>query len=174
MSGRPWTEHEEGILRFEWGEPIAILSAKLNRTPQSLRHRARILGLHLGKAPGREFLQDAADRTGIDCAQLRRILVSCRVRIYTNPFGAAVRWRSVDPDDVDRAVERWCRLETLQHASRRYGVHVSTVWRALHSSGQRLPPKPAFRRHWRIPVEVVDKAMETRRARSTCAGAASN
>jgi hypothetical protein len=100
-----WTSKQDSILRFEWGSDAAKLAAKLGRTVPAIRFRAQVLGLHLGHASGREYITTAARRTGYSVAQLRKILVAVKVRIYSSPMGVDKRTHSVDYDDVDRAVE---------------------------------------------------------------------
>jgi hypothetical protein len=158
---RRWTEHDDESLSFQWGAPVHELAEKFGRSVVAIRWRARTLGLHLGHAQGHEYITHAAKRCGFSVVQLRRILWAQHVRIYSSPMGDEKRSHSVDPDDVDRAVEMWCKSEPLLVAARRWGVHPQTVRRALQMSGERTPKKPGFRQHWRIPREVIDRAMRT-------------
>jgi hypothetical protein len=88
-----------------------------------------------------------------------------RVRLHTTSQskrgGATVhRWRLVQPDEVDAAVARWCRLETPPTAARRLGVPVATLSQRVRRAGwSGLGCAP--RKTVRLPPEVYDAAMRS-------------
>jgi CO/xanthine dehydrogenase Mo-binding subunit len=70
-------------------------------------------------------------------------------------MGKPGNWRA-DTDDGPRWV--WLATETLAGAARRLGMWPDTLERRLLASGAPLPPKPAGKRHWRIPSETIERA----------------
>lgn len=162
VKNRRWTNIDDQRLRTWWGEPIRKVARELGRSVITVYWRAQVLGLPLGVPQGGEYLTAAAKRCGYAIKTFRKILrwagVKVRRSVTRNPREC---WRGthwVDPDDASDAVARWCRTETPQAAGRRYNTDGETIVRRLVASGLPLPPKPRFKRHWRIESELIDQA----------------
>jgi hypothetical protein len=162
---RAWTAENDAELRDQWGEySLAQLSDRLHRTKAALYYRGQLLGLTSKVPRGFEFLTHAADRTGYCTTQLRQILKWAHVKLRL-AMGRPTKARSrhfhiVDPFDVDQAIANWLRTEPLFTAATRRGVSVAVVERRLQLV-KGVPPKPGKRKHWRVPSELIDKALAT-------------
>lgn len=168
LRNRRWTAEDDRRLALLWGEcSLNEVAKKLDRTPATTYWRAQHAGLPLGCAQGLEYLWAAAVRTGFAVATLRMILkwggVSLRVAM-ARPTGAKRHFHTVDPYDVDQAVKRWLATETLAAAADRHGVDPATLERRLRASGRELPEKPARKKRWRVPSDLVDEVLAERRA----------
>ena len=161
---RRWSAKDNEILRMLWGEEtVAAIAKRLGRTVATTYQHAKEIGLPLGCPQGREYLTTAGARTGYRADQLRRILTWAGVRMLpamSRPWstGPVRHYHTVDPFDVDEAVARWHKTETLEAASRRLGWCAETIHRDLVALGEPLPAKPRNKRHWRIPSELIDRA----------------
>lgn len=180
---RRWTQHDDARLQVLWGvHPIASIARTLGRTPDSIYWRAKQLELGLGCPQGHEYLSAAAARTGYAVAQLRRILAWAHVRIdraSTRPDHDRktkhVTW-VVEPSEVDEAVAAWHQTETLERAAERHVVCSSVLARLLREAAEagekRVPPRPRFRKHWRIPTELVDELLGAYKSKESVRAAA--
>jgi len=161
---RRWTRHDRAVLRDQWSETTLVaLARKLDRTRAAVYQQARLLGLELGCPNGMEYLWYAANREGYSIAGLRTILDRSGVpicRSMSRPTrGKKVRPRHyVDPFLVDEAVSAWCAQETLKEAATRRGLCDKVLAKRLSGVAD-VPKKPARRRHWRIPTEIIDRAL---------------
>jgi len=158
-----WTAKENEKLRMGWGEvPLPELAAQLGRAVDATFRHGVKLGLRAGCPPHREYLQDAADRTGFHRTALRAILRWARVPTLpavTHPSSHPVVRTTVDPFEVDEAIKRWLRMETMEDAARRTGVSSKRLRQAL--SRLACPPKKRGNRRtrWRLKPEVIDAAL---------------
>ena len=160
---RPWAEADRSSLRLLWSEmTLKDLAKHLGRTESAVYTRAAREGLPLGCPRGKEFVSDAAKRTGFAVITLQRILKRHRVVVspsMSRACGAARHHGVVDPLDVDEAVRAWLETETLEAAARSRGVSAERLQGALRA----LPGAPRKPRkkggHWRIPSEVVERAL---------------
>ena len=182
---RRWTWRDDNQLRVLWGvHPIAKIASQIGRTDHAIYWRAKELGLGLGCPQGYEYISAAAERTGYAVTSLRRILnwahvhierAACRPDRASRSKHGHVTW-IVEPADVDQAIERWHQTETLERAAERYGVCSSVLARLLDDAAargdKRVPKRPAFRRHWRIPSTLIDEVMAERSKRESVAAAA--
>lgn len=182
---RRWTFRENNQLRLLWGiHPIAKVASMMGRTEAAVYWRAQQLGLGVGCPQGFEYLSNAAARTGYAVTSLRKLLNWARVpiaRAVCRPDRASksrnghVTWIVV-PADVDEAIERWHETETLERAADRYAVCSSVLARLLDEAAargdERVPKRPAFKRHWRVPSALVDEIMAARAKRESVASAA--
>jgi hypothetical protein len=163
LSHRRWTAEDDRRLRVHWGqETVEALSARIGRTPATTYWRAQKLGLDLGCQQGMEYLTSAAVRCGFSTAQLRRILGRAGVQLraaMSRPSGAARGYQVVDSFDVDEAVAAWLKTETLESAGQRVGFSAEALRRMLLASGEELPPLPRAKKHWRVPIETVDRVV---------------
>lgn len=178
-----WTAHDDARLQVLWGvHPLPKIAETLKRTEDSVYWRARELGLGVGCPQGFEYLSNAAARTGYAVSQLRRILNWAHVHILratTRPGRLArtdhVTW-VVEPSDVDEAITAWHQTETLERAAERRGVCSSVLGRLLAAAAaqgdKRVPPRPRFRKHWRIPSALVDALLDAKARRESVARAA--
>jgi len=160
---RRFTAAEDRRIAMLWGEmSLKELAKTIGRTPAVTYWRAQHMGLPLGCVQGLEYLTDSAKRTGFTISTLRMILkwagVGLRVSM-SRPTKARRHYHVVDPDDVNDAIERWLKTETLAAAAERLGVACATVERRLLASGNELPPKPAGKKRWRVPSDLVDEVM---------------
>lgn len=165
---RRWTRADDERLRTLWdlGVAIAWVARELGRTQATTYWRAQKLGLPLGCPDGFEYLSVAADRTGYDASQLRRVLRWAGVPIRVSlgrPTQAGRRFHIVDPLDVDDAIAAWHETETLHSAAQRFGVADETMRRWLAAIGVDDNGRE-FRTHWRIKSVDVDRAVAARRA----------
>lgn len=178
VKSRRWTAADENALRFAWGEvSLKRLALQLNRSAITVYWRAQKLGLALGCPEGYEYLSHAAARTGYATGQLRRILDWAGVKLRRSMSrNLAHSWRAPHfavPFDVDDAIARWHRTETVENAARRYGLGGDTLrgWLVeAIAGGADVPPKPAGRRvHWRVPSEALDQVVAARSSRRRAA-----
>jgi len=118
-----WTDDEVERLVAQWGlESMRSLVKWTGRRRASIYLKAKALGLPLGAPPGWEPLEVAARRAGYSADTLRTILRFAGFRVYdgyTPRQGA--RW-IVRIEEVDQAVARYVRTETLQEAARRHDM----------------------------------------------------
>lgn len=170
ITRRHWTADEERALRLAWGEvsPETLLRRLPDRTWQAIwQHAVDKLGLPRGVPQGYETLRSAARRTGYVAHHLRKILDAegVRVRYWYGGGRASAHaggrdfprnpWCAVDPDEVDAAVARWCRLETVATAARRHGWTWRRAERVLRAAGLLPPVVPGRRTPARLdPVQV--------------------
>lgn len=177
-----WTPKEDGRLQVLWGiHPLPKIAEELGRTPEGVYWRARVIGLGLGCPQGFEYLSDAAVRTGYHVKSLRKILIWAHVHIFRSasrkrrPTGPGGHW-IVEPLDVDEAVQQWLATEALECAARRYGVCSRVLARLLDEAiargDTRVPARPRFKRHWRIPTVLVNELLDTYLAKETLRSAA--
>lgn len=170
LRNRPWSTEDDRRLANLWGEySLHVIAEKMARTPAAIYFRAQhAVKLPLGCAHGLEYLWTAAVRTGFPVASLRMILKWAGVRLHVamaRPTKAKRHFHTVDPIDVDDAIERWLKTETLAAAAARHGIHASTLERLLlRAKPAELPPKPDRKKRWRVPSEVVDKVLAARAA----------
>jgi len=159
-----WSAGEDRLLVNLWGEAtLRGLAAKLGRTQSAAYQRAQLLDLPLGFPDGCESPWRAAQRTGIDVEALRRILDRAGVKVrrtMSRPIGRQRRpWHFVDAFEVDEAVKAHLATESIAGAARRLGVRPATVKRKVGALGG-LPPRPEKPgQAWRIPSEVIDRAI---------------
>lgn len=162
---RRWTKDDDRRLRNWWGEfTIETIAKRIDRTTATTFWRAQVLGLPLGAAEGTEYLTHAAERTGYAVATLKMILRRSGVEIkrtMSRPEkGAKRHYHCVDPVLVDAAIRAWLKTEPLEAAARARGISAEMLrLRLQHVSG--VPPRPADGTHWRIPTEVIDRAVAT-------------
>lgn len=163
---RRWTAKDDAQLEMLWGETsLAWLARKIGRTVFATYKRAQDIGLPLGLPDGDEYITTAISRTGYHGGPLRRILKWAGVDIrlaMSRPCGARRHFHIVDADEVNDAIARWLKTETLQGAARRHGIDRNTLAGWLEASGLPLPPKPDGKRHWRIPSDTIDAAVAAR------------
>ncbi|NUP08412.1 MAG: hypothetical protein HOW73_20370 [Polyangiaceae bacterium] len=164
---RRWSPADDKKLRLLWGAPIANVAVELGRTQRTVYWRARKLGLECGAPQGWEYLTAAAERTGYDTGQLRRILRAAGARpqrsISRPDVVAKRRFNAVDPLDVDDAVAKWCRQETVEEAAARSAISGDTLRRLLLAAGH-VPPR-SKRKRWRLDASVIDAVVAAYRAR---------
>ena len=159
-----WTREDDRKLRNLWGEyTVAGIAKKLGRTDLATFQHAKEIGLPLGCPSGFEYVWHAAKRTGYPTASLRLILERSGVtirRTMSRPTpGRKVRpCHFVDPFEVDQAIAAWLRTEPLHSAAKRRGIHAGALARKL-AALEGVPPKPEGKRHWRIPSDVIDRAL---------------
>ncbi len=163
IAARRWTLADLRLLRNLWGEvDLPTLAKRLGRSVATTYWKAQQLDL-LGCPRGREYLTDAATRTGFSTSTLRRILAWHGVKLRRAMSRVLQpktkrRMHAVDPFDVNEAVAAWLATETPTAAARRLGVTGETV-AARVARLVDAPPRPKRRRHWRIPSEVIDRAL---------------
>jgi hypothetical protein len=181
---RRWSLEDDARLRRLWDAELDLpdIAARLARTPITTYWRAQKLGLPLGCPTGWESLNVAAERTGYETSQLRRILsahgavIRRAVTRESKPRGRAVGTKNarrlrhiVARGEVDAAVAAWLETEPVETAARRLGWCGETLARRLKLIGVEGPGKA--RAHWRVRAEEVEAAArvqlaKTRRARS--------
>lgn len=176
---RAWSPADDARLRDLWGQfTLPVVARRIGRTVITTYWRARKLGLGIGAPQGLEYLTTAADRTGYDVGQLRRILKAHGVRIMpsiSRPTGTRRHFHVVDPLDVDDAVRAWNDTETLESAAIRRGVKGGMLrfWLTRYrAAGFDVPEPPAWKQHWRLPSPVFDAVLEWRDGFETASEAA--
>lgn len=159
---RPWTDLENRRLTNWWGvDNLAAIARKLKRSECAVfRQAVDVLKLKRGAQAGQELLKAATRRTGYDAATLRRVLAAAGVKLkrpMSEPSKRRWRW-VVESVEVDEAVAAWNATETVLGAARvrEIGHH---ALRALLERTPGVPPKPEGRRAWRVPSEVIDRAL---------------
>ncbi len=137
-----WTAEEDAHLALRWnsGDRIDSIAKEMNRPVAGIYERAQKIGLQLGCPPGFEYLTAAARRAGVATATLRKMMRAADLVIHvatTKPRGKQRRKRRhfVDPIDVDDALARWNRTETVAGAARRLGLCPWTLCRKLRALG---------------------------------------
>lgn len=178
IARRRWSAEEEHALRLAWGEvrPETLLQRFPGRTWQAIwQHAVTALGLPRGVPQGHETLRSAAKRTGYSIHQLWEILGAANVRVRYWYGGGRTSshvggrefprnpWRAVDPLEVDAAVARWCRLETVATAARRLAMSPQGLQRVLRAAGLLPPAEPGRRPHARLDPHDIDHALAARR-----------
>jgi len=158
-----WTERDDDTLRDLWGlKTVRGLAKLIGVTPMAAFTRAMRIGLPAGCHEGGEILKAAARRAGYDQKALRRILERSGVairRTMSRPDGYKVWPRHfVYQVDVDEAVAAWVKAEPIHTIARRLGTDGRTLGRRLRGV-RGVPPKPDKKRLWRIPTEVVERAL---------------
>lgn len=180
---RRWTENDDGRLQVLWGvHSIKAIAKTIGRTEQAVYWRARELDLGLGCPQGHEYLSAAAVRTGFAVCQIRRILAWAHVRIARASVRPGVVTKTdkvswvVEPSDVDDAIARWMATETVETAAERRDISSSVLLRllgeAMDRGDDRVPPKPKFRKHWRIATTLLDELVGAYQRQETLHGAA--
>lgn len=172
-----WTASDDKRLTMLWGDiGLAAIAKTLNRTQDACYFRANKIGLVRGLQPGMEYVRNAAHRVGFAPQTLEAIFKWYGIkpqRTMSRPTeGASYRWHSVDPEDVDEAVAAWMAAETIHDAATRRGISDQTLIRLLLASGFKLPARQKGRHPWRIPTEIVDRAVAEKEAREGLADAA--
>ncbi len=174
---RRWTANDDRRLVVLWGErSLAAVARALDRTEATTYWRAQKLGLPLGIQPGHETLTEAAERTGFSADTLRGILRWAgvrRSRTMSRPE-AGIRYarQMLEPIDVDDAVAAWMACEVVNDAANRRGMLGDTLGRWLLESGLPVPPKPPCKRRWRVPTELIERAIAERQTLETMPRAA--
>lgn len=161
-----WTRADDRRLRNLWPEySLTEVSRRLDRTALAVFQHAKEIGLALGCPDGFEYLSHSAVRTGYSTATLRNILERSGIQIrrtMSRPLKGSKKRRRpchfVEPFEVDEAIKAWLLTESLEAAAKRYGLRGDTLARRL-SAVEGLPPKPTGKRHWRIPSDIIDRAM---------------
>jgi len=172
---RRWGTVDDRRLKTLWlsSDSLESIAGKLGRTPLTTYWRAYELDLPLGAPAGYEYLSAAATRTGYETSQLRVILGAAGVAIRPVRARTSKKRKSrahfVDPFDVDRAVEAWLQLETVECAARRLGIGGDNLRRWLREAGHDKPPRKYT---WRLPPEVFDELVAARRSRVSVRSAA--
>lgn len=167
-----WTDKEDRVLRDSWGGGLTVpgIARHLHRrcgtkrTPVAVYLRARKLGLPVGCPQGWEYLSHAAERTGYNVKQLRRILAWAGLdirRALVSPHAAAKAEREkahiVIPDDVDDAVARWLKAHTLAEVAQQWGTTTRRASARLRAAGL----TPAGPQQWRLSAEQVRQAEQS-------------
>ena len=184
--GRLWTDADDKTLTMLWDDiSIRGLATKFSRSTYAVYQRAKKLGLSLGAPSGWEFLSAAKVRTGFHLGTLRMIIAWAVANGVIDQRDQAIRdamqvpkpkdyWRKgprfrrqiVDALLLDEAIAAWMDSETLEAASRRFGVCGDTVRRTLRDFGVELPKASGRSRpHLRLPSKTIDAAMKARAAR---------
>jgi hypothetical protein len=166
---RLWTPREAAKLREMWGSvPLKDLTEFFNRQATHIFAKAKRMGLKTGCPQGWESLAHAAKRTGYHEKTLKIVLRWAGVRPERwmgNPNDRRVQGcyhrRIVQPTDVDEAVERWVRCESVVDAARRHGVNPVTLRSWLKTAGYTRDRSYAL---WRLEPSVVDDLVAQRRA----------
>lgn len=165
VAQRRWTAADDDRLQMLWGEmALDEIAAQLGRTKIACADRmTHVLGLSR-KIRNASELSVHAKRTGFHKNTLRKILASGRVRplpdVSIRSPGARFRRFAYDPDQVDRAVEKWLSTEAVGQAAASRGMSPESLRRRLKRSGLRLPTRPRGKgSHWRVPTETIDKAV---------------
>jgi hypothetical protein len=93
---------------------------------------------------------------------LRKILRWGGVRIRPSISRPMSRrhFHVVETDSVDEAVAKWLATETVEFAARSRGTTPEILRARLLASGERLPPRPRGKRHWRIETTLIDRVLE--------------
>lgn len=183
-----WTQAEIATLTREWSEVgHRTLMTKLpGRTWVAISRKATALGLDTvpqGYVP----MAEAARRAGYHWATLARIVEwanvqeKARIAAGGHPYDAdalsvptrqhtttrsvlstpSFRWCLVEWDAVERAVERWVRLETIEAAARRTGIDSWRLRRALAKCGAiTVATRPRVAPH-RLDPAHVDQVVRT-------------
>lgn len=167
MSGRHykrWSAKEDRQLRMLWGTcTLKELAVTMGRTEVTTYWRGRKLGLTSGAPRGFEYLSHAAKRVGYATSQLRRILRAAGVpmsKAIARPTGKRKQrcTHFVEQVEVDRAVERWCRQETVEAAAERLGINSDTLRELLAAAGLKRPARA--KAHWRLESEVIERVFK--------------
>lgn len=160
---RRWTAADDERLRILWGDPIRTVAKELGRSIATVYWRAQKLGLPLGVPEGGERLSNAAVRSGFALETLRSILAWHGVPIMRALTREALKTKRVthwvESELVDEAVELWLKTETPHAASRRIGISTARIVNRLLASGLKLPKRPERKCHWRIPSDIIDRAV---------------
>ncbi len=157
-----WTEDEVERLVAQWGlESMRSLVRWTGRRRASIYLKAKTLGLPLGAPPGWEPLEVAARRAGYSPPTLRTILRFACFRVYegyTPRQGG--RW-IVRIEEVDQAVARYVRTETLQEAARRHGMCAEKLARICRLAKVKLRRVGTLRKsHVRADTADFDRAVQ--------------
>lgn len=171
---RAWTAADDRRLALLWECPDSLrsIAAALRRTEKTTYWRVQQLGLALGPPQGYEYLTAAADRTGYETEQLRRILdwASVKIRpVRARPSrrrgahtGTRRRMFFVEIDAVDEAIAKWHRTENVAAAARDRGIGGDVLRAWLRLAG--VPDeKRARKQHWRVESAVIDRVVAERR-----------
>jgi hypothetical protein len=156
-----WNDIERRVLRNLWGEsPLHVIAKKLGRSEGAVYEEARRVGL--SRVPtGMELLSVAARRTGFAEETLRVVLDWAGVELRwpaRKPSKKRRRHVCVDTFEVNEAVERWLATEALAPAARSRGLYPQRLARLLVGIDG-VPPRPCKGRIWRIPSDVIDRAL---------------
>lgn len=175
-----FSEKERSFIQWVWGEYVVeTVLRKLNekfgmdRTLRQLLVYVRKtpgLGAHIPR--GCESLSRAAQRHSMHRGTLLTILHAAGVPVKraapSEQLGLKPsKHRYVDSALVDAAVIDFLEAESVYHACSRGKVDRARLLRALASMGHVPPPKS---RRWRLPKEVMDKALEIVRNTPRLAG----
>jgi hypothetical protein len=136
---RLWTMQEDTSLRLWWGYySLEIIAKRLKRGVHAVYKRAvATLKLRGGAPAGFETLTHAAERTGFETSSLRHLLRVEGVRAVTtmSPRRGSYARHMVEVADVDDAVERYMRRETMAQAAERVGLSVDSLRLRLRTLG---------------------------------------
>ncbi len=174
-----WSPAEEKRFTGWWqaGHSIEWMAAKLKRSPNALYVKATKLGI-LGVPQGYETLTKATRRTGFTSVpRMKALLRWAGVRMHlSRTFPRAChkglyKTHFVDPFDVDEAVRRWLRLETVAYAAESRGIPHSTLYQWLVEDGVVHKVSGPCRRHHRFEAEVIDRVVAERRQQPVRAAA---
>lgn len=169
---RPWTDADDTKLRRLWETTATLrsIARAVGRTTATTYWRAQKIGLPLGVPDGYVYVYQAAVKAGYAVATLWRILAWAGVAIFparSRPskrrgvvVGRRRHFHYVDPFDVEEAVERWCRTESVHQAARTRGLSGETLKRWLVAAGHRPPRK--WKAHWRIESQEIDRVVTGR------------
>jgi len=163
---RTWTEKESNTLRLRWGELSSLeeLEREFQRSRKAIRRQASIV-LKLPLLPvGYAALSSVAERCGLSRAAFRRVLGLHRVKThnlhelrgYEKKRGHI---RIVEVTAAEDAVAKWCASEQLNVAADRHNLTHHKLREALASIGVKRPKQIASGRQWRIPSNIVDRAV---------------
>lgn len=174
--GRPWTTDEVKLFRTWWegDHRLEWMAPRLGRTPWQLYVKAIALGM-LGVPDGHESLTAAARRVNYEPSTLRKILRAAGVRLHQMRTVRARKDRQkiyyrvhyVDPFDVDEAVAKWVKLESVAYAARSRRIRVNTLYRWLEKAGVIEPAKSRRElRHYHLDPAVIDRVIVAERRAS--------
>lgn len=167
-----WTEREKDELRMMWGHHrVADIARRLDRKPAAVYRMAGALDLGLGCPQGFEYVAEASRRAGYAHATMVAILRWAGVKLWMPSSDPSARGtnpeRVVEPSEVDEAVRAWCATETLAWAADRHGITprlMARILKAAHARWDSVQREHAERKHWRLHVADVDRAMAIYRA----------
>lgn len=162
------SEDKQLILLWESGLRLSAIAKQLGRPAHGVYNRALKLGMQAGCPQGFEYLSAAMQRAGFNSTdQLRRVLKWAGVQVHmalSQPKTRHVSWHHhyVDPTQVDEAVARWVRSETLVDAAKRHGISDMIMRKWLLRAGV-IGARMGARTHRRVDPEVVDRVMAERK-----------
>jgi transposase-like protein len=161
----PWLQQDDDMLTLlvQSGASVGEMRRALNRDESALYKRAVHLGIGVGCPPETELAQTAARRSGFAASAFARIMEWAEVKAGKS-FSRGAGRKCYEVANVDEAVARWLRTETVNAAALRLGVPTSTLLRWLREEGI-LPTGRLSRTMHRVESALLERVVQARGVR---------